>query len=158
MPDVKRRQLADAAAASKVASGSAAKKAKTSAATEIPDISDIHFHDEKTDNVPVFDSADEIRKKINAHLKTPGLTQAQFCRDLFAQLQAPTCKAIQSKQLADFRAKKGPLSGCTSSVCYTAYVLFEKIRLAKGKPKSAHRLEMEKAHRGGVDRTHDGRQ
>lgn len=164
MPDVKKRQKADAAAAAAAAAaagsdeGPASKKSKTVAASIVtPDMSVIHLDGEEDDSVPVFDSADEIRKKISAHLKTPGLTQAQFCRDLYAQLKAPTCKAIQTKQLNDFRGKKGPLAGCTSSVFYAAYVLFEKLRLAKGKPKSAHRQEMERAHPRGLDREHDGR-
>lgn len=170
MPDVKKRQAAEAKAKAKVAAaagGPPAKKTKTGATTtaaaaaaaggsEMPDLSSITLWGEDTDSVPVFDSADEIRKKINAHLKTPGLTQAQFCRDLYAQLRAPTCKAIQTKQLTDFRNKKGPLSGVSSSVFYAAYVLFEKMRLAKGKPKSAHRLAMERAHPGGLDTTRDG--
>lgn len=164
MPDVKKRQKAEAAAAASAAGGAGgptAKRAKTTGAAAagetLPDLNNIHLPGEETDEVPVFDSADEIRKKINAHLKTPGLTQAQFCRDLYAQLKAPTVKAIQPKQLADFRGKRGPLSGCTSIVFYAAYVYFEKLRLAKGKPKSAHRLEMEMAHRRGLDRTFDGR-
>lgn len=167
MPDVKKRQRAEAAAAAAAAAtgpdgssaGHATKKAKTTAASDTaPDLSQIHLDGEDTDAVLVFDSADEIRKKISAHLKTPGLTQAQFCRDLYAQLKVPTCKGIQTKQLNDFRGKKGPLAGCTSSVFYAAYVYFEKLRVARGKPKSAHRLEMERVHPGeGVDREHDGR-
>lgn len=161
MPDVK-RQAAEAKAAAKAAgdAGPAAKKTKTgtatAAASTLDQLKDISLWGEETDSVQVFDSADEIRKKINAHLKTPGPTQAQFCRDLCAQLRAPTCKAIQTKQLTDFRSKKGPLSGITSSVFYSAYVLFEKTRLANGKPKSKHRLDMEKAHPGGLDRSRDG--
>lgn len=163
MPDVKKRQAAEAKAAAGAAGGDAGPAAKTktgtAAAASVPTldkIKDISLWGQETDSVQVFDSAHEIRKKINAHLKTPGLTQAHFYRDLYAQLQAPTCKAIQTKQLTDFRSKKGPLSGITSSVFYSAYVLFEKMRLANGKPKSKHRLDMEKAHPGGLDRSRDG--
>lgn len=166
MPDVKKRQKAEAAKKAKTTTttttgtGTGSRKAGAAAsASEAapPDLSTIHLPGEEADAVPVFDSADEVRKKINAHLKTPGLTQARFCRDLYAQLRAPACKGIQTKQLADFRGKRGPLAGCTSSVFYAAYVFFEKMRLARGKPKSAHRLEMEEAHPGGLDRTNDGR-
>lgn len=161
MPDVKKRQRAGAAATAasgSIASGAgpASKKAKTCDA--LPDISHIHLDGEETDSVPVFDTADEIRKNISAHLKTPGLTQTQFCRDLYAQLQAPTCKGIQWKQLSDFRGKKGARAGCTSAVFYAAYVYFEKLRIARGKPKSAHRLEIEKIYPDdGFDRDDDGR-
>ncbi|KAK7728740.1 hypothetical protein SLS53_009368 [Cytospora paraplurivora] len=164
IPDVKKRQKKEAtsiaAAPTNDVAGPPAKKAKTSTAgSELPDLSGIHLYREETDSVLVYDTCDEIRKKITAHLKTPGLTQAQFCRDLYAQLHAPKCKGIQSKQLADFRGKKGPVAGATSTVFYAAYVFFEKLRIAKGKPKSAHRLEMEDIYAGrGLDRTYDGRQ
>lgn len=174
MPDVKRRQKTEAAAAAAAAAASstgattestgttakpAAKKTKTTASSSAtPDLNSIHLEGEETDSVLIYESCDEIRKKISAHLKTPGLTQAQFCRDLYAQLKAPTCKAIQTKQLNDFRGKKGAISGCTSSVFYAAYVYFEKLRIAKGKPKSAHRLEMESIYPGeGLGRDNDGR-
>ncbi|ROW14977.1 hypothetical protein VPNG_03467 [Cytospora leucostoma] len=163
MPDVKKRQKKEAAstaAAPTNETGPPAKKTKASTAgSELPDLSGIHLYREETDSVLVYDTCDEIRKKITAHLKTPGLTQAQFCRGLYAQLHAPKCKGIQSKQLADFRGKKGPVAGATSTVFYAAYVFFEKLRIAKGKPKSAHRHEMEDIYAGrGLDRTYDGRQ
>jgi hypothetical protein len=109
--------------------------------------------------VPVFDSCDEIRRKINAHLKKPGVTQAQFCRDLHAQLQGPSrpAKPFQGTQLTRFRNSKGALTGAKSLVFYAAYVFFEKMRIKEGKPKSKHRLEMEEEWgREGIDRTVDG--
>ncbi|KAI1276419.1 hypothetical protein F5Y07DRAFT_366680 [Xylaria sp. FL0933] len=167
MPDVKKRQKleADAAAAASSSSttttGGKSKTAKkaAAAATSLPDISGIYLPGEEDDDVEVYDTCDEIRRKINAHLKTPGLTQTQFCRDLYAQLKAPKCKGIQSKQLADFRAMKGPCSGAKSSVFYAAYVYFEKLRIAQGKPKTAHRVNMEGVWegRGGFDRETDHR-
>lgn len=161
MPDVKKRQKAEAVAAA--ADGSASSKAgpaskKAKVLDTLPDLSQIHLDGEETDSVPVYDTAAEIRKKITAHLKTPGLTQAQFCRDLYAQLHAPTCKSISPQQLATFRGKKGPRAGCTSAVFYAAYIFFEKLRIANGKPKSAHRLAMEGIYGDeGFDRDDDGR-
>lgn len=161
MPDVKKRQEAAAAGTS---AGPATKKSKTSAAAAseaaAPDLSQIHLDGEATDEVPVFDTADEVRRKITVHLLgTPGLTQAQFCRDLYAQLRAPACRAIRPKQLADFRAKRGPRGGCASSVFYAAYVYFERLRIALGRPKSPHRVEMEGIWLGGgFDRENDDRQ
>lgn len=146
MPDVKRRQKAAAAAAgdSGASGGPVAKKSKTSAASDATvDVSRVHLPGEETDSVPVFETADEIRKKISAHLETPGLTQAQFCRDLYAQLHATTCEAIQTKQLNDFRFDKSAQASCYCLVYYAAYVYFEKLRIAQGKPKSAHRVDME---------------
>ncbi|KAI1427326.1 hypothetical protein F5Y12DRAFT_184604 [Xylaria sp. FL1777] len=169
MPDVKKRQkleadAATAAAAGGTEAGSSSSRTPSSAAmmavaTALLEISNIHLPGEETDSVEVYDTCDEIRRKINAHLKTPGLTQTQFCRDLYAQLRAPKCKAIQSKQLADFRAMKGPRTGARSSVFYAAYVYFEKLRLARGGPKSAHRTTMESvwAAEGGFERDVDHR-
>lgn len=117
----------------------------------------IHLPGEETDSVPVFETCDVVRRKITAHLNTPGTTQAQFCRDLHAQLKMPGCKSIQSKMLKDFRSKKGAVAGCTSSVYYAAYIYFEKLRIAEGKPKSKHRLEMEKLYPRGAERERDGR-
>lgn len=161
MPDVKKRQKAEAVAAAadgpaSSKAGPASKKAKV--LNTLPDLSQIHLDGEEIDSVPVYDTAAEIRKKITAHLKTPGLTQAQFCRDLYAQLQAPTCKNITPQQLATFRGKKGPRAGCTSAVFYAAYVYIEKLRIANGKPKSAHRMEMENIYGDeGFDHDNDGR-
>ncbi|KAI0850278.1 hypothetical protein F5Y00DRAFT_233022 [Daldinia vernicosa] len=161
MPDVKKRQKteAEAAAAAAAAAGSSGASKMTAPLASGTDISNIHLPGEETDSVPVYNTCDEVRRKINAHLKTPGLTAAQFCRDIYAQLRQPKGKCFQSKQLADFRGKKGANSGCTSPVFYAAYVYFEKKRIAEGKPKSLHRLKMESlwAGRGGFDREHDGR-
>ncbi|KAL7624929.1 hypothetical protein AAE478_004143 [Parahypoxylon ruwenzoriense] len=161
MPDVKKRQAEerDAAASSAGASAKSEPTLKTAAATSLPDTSNIYLKGEETDSVSVWDTCDEVRRKINAHLKTPGLTQAQFCRDLFAQLNEPKIKDIRQKQLADFRAQKGPRTGAKSTVFYAAYVYFEKLRIALGKPKTIHREEMEHiwAWKGGFDRENDHR-
>lgn len=119
-----------------------------------PDISDIHLDGEDTDSVPVFDSCNEIRRKISAHLRKPGAIQAQFLRDISAQIHTPPQPvSIKAKQLRDFQTKRGPLAGNTSRVYYGAYVYFEKRRIKEGKDKSKHRLEMEKRwrHQGGVN-------
>lgn len=118
-----------------------------------PDISDVHLPGEEDDLVPVYDSCDEIRKKIAAYLRKPEVTQAQFCRDLHAQLHSPSKPAkIQSGQLDRFRNNKGPNAGNTSSVFYAAYVFFEKIRIKEGKPKNKHRQDMEAVWPDGFDR------
>ena len=142
------------------------KKQKTSAAGDktsaVVDISDIYLSGEDDDDVPVFDTCDEVRKKIDAHLRKPGVTQAQFCRDIYAQLKGPCrpARVFQSSQLAVFRNNMGPISGAKSKVFYAAYVFFEKLRIKQGKPKSKHRLEMEEVwgFQGGLDRSRDGRE
>lgn len=142
------------------------KKAKTSSAsgggaatTATVDISDVVLPGEDDDAVEVYDTCDDVRKKIDAHLKKPGVTQAQFCRDIYAQLKGPErpAKPFQSAQLARFRNTKGPLSGAKSPLFYGAYVFFEKLRVKEGKPKSKRRMEMEEiwGEQGGLDRRHD---
>lgn len=169
MPDVRKLQKkeADAKAAaapeaeddgspSSPAPASAKKKKGPAAKGDngLPDISDIYLDGEDEDEVPIYDTCDEVRRKINAHLrKTPGLTEAEFRRTLFAQLRKTKAKGIQGKQLSDFRGAKGSRSGIKSSVYYAAYVYFEKLRLARGQHKTAHRETMEDIHLGGIDRS-----
>ncbi|RYP76491.1 hypothetical protein DL771_001725 [Monosporascus sp. 5C6A] len=160
MPEVKKRQKREAdGPVTTTRSGARAGARSNPAVASRPDISNVYLPGEETDSVPIWDTCDEIRRKINAHLKTPGVTQAQFCRDLYAQLKAPKCKGIQTTQLAGFRSQKGPKAGCKSTVFYAAYVYFEKLRLATSKPKSKHRLDMEEiwGRRGGFDTEHDER-
>ncbi|KAF4495262.1 hypothetical protein FAGAP_8591 [Fusarium agapanthi] len=152
MPDIKKRQLEES---KKDTADRTPSKASTTKA--LPDISDIHLEGEETDEVPIYDDCDEIRRKINAHMKIPSVTQAQFCRDIYAQFRAPTCKGIQSKQLSDFRKAKGSNAGAKSSVFYGAYVYFEKVRIAQKKPVTKHRVEMTFLHPGGIPRDRDDR-
>ncbi|KAG9844004.1 hypothetical protein KCU98_g4207, partial [Aureobasidium melanogenum] len=129
IPTKKQKTAANAAnaAASSAASSSGKKDAVTT------DISNIHLDGEETDSVEVYDSCDEIRKKIAAHLRKPGVTAAQFCRDLLAQYHSDKKPPqIQSGQLTKFRGYKGADTGNTSCVFYAAYVFFEKIRLSEG--------------------------
>ncbi|KAJ9641063.1 hypothetical protein H2201_007998 [Coniosporium apollinis] len=131
----KKKQKTEAAA-------SAAKDGKDDSG--VVDISGIELPGEKEDAVEVYDTCDTIRKKIDAHLRKPGVTQAQFCRDLLAQYHGPKKPAhITGSQLANFRGKKGPNAGNSTSVFYAAYVFFEKMRIKEGKKKTKEREEME---------------
>jgi hypothetical protein len=142
MPTKKRAKTV-ASSATATAKGTTNAKAGSETANG-KDLSDIHLEGEEEDDVPVLDTCDEIRKKINAHLRKDGIIAAAFLRDLQAQYhtaKAPT--KIQSSQLTKFRNRKGPTSGNTSSVFYASYCFFEKLRIAEGKKKSDHRLDME---------------
>jgi hypothetical protein len=106
---------------------------------------DIALEGEMQDNVEVFDSCDEIRRKINSHLRKPGVTPTAFLRDLEAQVHSdrkPNAK-LQGVQLTRFRAMQGSEAGHRHIIYYMAFVYFEKERLAEGKPKSKHRLAEE---------------
>ena len=130
------------------------KRKTTDAAPEADGLAAIHLDGEETDSVQVYDSCDEIRRKLGAHMRKPGVIQAKLLKDLAAQFHAQGQPVkLQAKQLTDFRAKRGAIAGNTSRVYYAAYVFFEKLRLKEGKPKSKHRLEMERlwAAEGGVD-------
>ncbi|KAL2137004.1 hypothetical protein VTI74DRAFT_10480 [Chaetomium olivicolor] len=60
------------------------------AAAAVFDVSDIVLDGEDNDAAPIYDTCDEARKKINAHLKKPGAKQARLCRDIDAQLKGPS--------------------------------------------------------------------
>ncbi|KAH8708518.1 hypothetical protein GQ44DRAFT_627815 [Phaeosphaeriaceae sp. PMI808] len=130
------------------------KKAKKDAAggkNAVPDVKDITLDGEEDDAVPVYDTCDEIRRKINAHLKKPGVVQADFLREASASFHKNPAK-LTSRTLSAFRSKKGPCAGNTSGMFYGAYVYFEKLRIKEKKPKSKKRLEMEEIHGGtGMD-------
>lgn len=121
------------------------KKKKVSRAEEDQknDVSQVKLDGETSDDVPIYDTCDEVRKKISAYLRQPGVTQAGFLREI-AKTYTDGRK-LQSKVLNDFLGKKGPTAGNTSAVFYAAYVFFEKMRIRDGKPKSKFREEMEKA-------------
>jgi hypothetical protein len=112
MSDTKKRQREGSK--KDTADGAPSKAAPTKA---LPDISDAHLRGEETDDVPIYD-CDEIRRNMNAHMKIPSVTQAQFCGDIHAQFKAPTYKGIQSKQHSDFRKAKGVMPG-PRVVCFT---------------------------------------
>ncbi|KAI0113485.1 hypothetical protein F4814DRAFT_421917 [Daldinia grandis] len=119
--------------------------------SEALDVSNIKLYGEDTQSVPVYDTCDEVRKKIRAFLRKPDISQSAFCRAIAESF--PEGKRIQPRQLSCFLEKKGPMSGNTSSVFYGAYVFFEKLRIKEGRPKSEMRQEMEKVHPNGVNTT-----
>lgn len=101
--------------------------------------------------VPVYDTCDDVRRKIGAHLRATGQNKAAFARMISAAAGGET--APQGKQLTDFQRKKGAVAGNTSKVFYMAYVYFEKLRVKQKKAKSKKRQEMEAEYssEGGVD-------
>jgi hypothetical protein len=143
IPDPKKKKTATAAKAKKTGASTIGSATTMSSGAE-----KIHLDGEETDSVPIYDSCDEVRRKVNAHLRKSDVTQAQFLKDLCALLheghRKPT-KGFQSSQLARFRGMSGAVSGNTSAIYYVAYVFFEKERLAAKKPKSQHREDMEEA-------------
>jgi hypothetical protein len=122
------------------------------------DFRQIELPGEATDSVPAYDTCADVCRKISAYLREPKNTQAQLCRDLYAQLNGPEKgKSLQSAQLQRFRGGSGVNEGGDSKVFYAGYVFFEKKRLAEIKPKSKKRQEMEGVWPNGVDRSTFGR-
>lgn len=121
-----------------------AKKAKKSDIAQNLDVSGVNLPGEEHGRVPVFDTCDELRKKIRAMLKKDGVTQASFCREL-TKMVADRGRKVNPSSFAKFMGQKGTSDGSGSIVFYAGYVLFEKLRVRDGKPKSQFRLEMENA-------------
>ncbi|KAL3425932.1 calcineurin is a calcium-dependent [Phlyctema vagabunda] len=117
------------------------KRVKKEVEQKVHDVSAVHLDGETDDEVPVFETCDEVRKKIRAHLRKPDVTQAAFCRELTKAYHDG--RKVTPKTLTDFLGKKGTSAGNTSGAFYGAYVFFEKLRVRDGKPKSKFRQEME---------------
>ena len=134
-----------AGAAKKTKKAAASKLASKGAGGGVDDVSDIHLDREETDEVPVYDTCDEIRRKLTAYLRREGVTQAALLRMIHAELHGgKKTSRLQSSQLARFLQMKGANTGNTSVLFYASYVYFEKLRVKQGKPKSGHREEMER--------------
>ncbi|WZH40319.1 uncharacterized protein QYS62_001251 [Fusarium acuminatum] len=124
------------------------KKAKTAASAkateEFLDVSNVDpLPGEADGTVPVYDTCNEIRKKIRPVLAKDGITQAAFIRALNKNL--PEGKSVSAANLRYFMGRKGVRDGNTNITFYAAYVFFEKKRLQAGKPKTKFRVDMENA-------------
>ncbi|KIW91892.1 uncharacterized protein Z519_07862 [Cladophialophora bantiana CBS 173.52] len=121
----------------------AGSKSKQGAAGD-NDVSSIHLDGDERDSVPVYDTCDDIRTKINRFLReTPGASNAGFTRTINAALPQSTGVKATAAQLGRFLKKHGPTDGAESPVFYASYVFFEKLRIKWEKPKSKKREEME---------------
>ncbi|KAK8085690.1 hypothetical protein PG997_006961 [Apiospora hydei] len=121
--------------------GKDAGKTDKQKAAEAIDTGDIKLDGEDEGDVPVYETCDELRKKIRAFLKKDGVTQAALCRAISACL--PDDQVVQARQLNTFMGKSGPSVGNHSPIFYGGYIFFEKLRIKEDKPKSKFRLEME---------------
>lgn len=121
-------------------------KDKKSANARVPDTADLPTLDGEEDgNVKIYDTCQDVRTKIDAHLRKTGMTKAAFAREL-SKCTGTVGGDVTASQVTEFQRKKGPLSGNSSKAFYAGYVYFEKERLSQGKPKSKKRQEMEKVH------------
>jgi hypothetical protein len=116
------------------------------------DVSDIHLEGEEKGEIPIYDTCDEVRRKINAQFRDSSMTQAAFLREIAKCI--PGTPELSSQRLKTFLNNKGPRAGSDSPIFYGAYVWFEKLRIKAGKKKNKKREEMENvwAKKGGVER------
>ncbi|KIM93073.1 hypothetical protein OIDMADRAFT_46391 [Oidiodendron maius Zn] len=113
-------------------------------------ISCIYLEGEEDLSIPVYDSCDEIRKKIGVYLCKPSVTQAGFLHEI-AKVYSEG-KKIYIKVLNDFLGKGGTTSGNISSVFYSSYIFFKKLYISDKRPKSKHRVQIEREYPGeGID-------
>ncbi|OGM42360.1 hypothetical protein ABOM_007866 [Aspergillus bombycis] len=119
------------------------------------DVSGIHLPGEEECKVMVFDTCDEVRKKIRAYLRNPNVTKAGFLREIVKAYPPEQDVKLQGNSLTRFLNMAGPNAGNTNAVFYAAYVFFEKLRIRDDRPKTKFREEMEKiwGRQGGFDTT-----
>lgn len=134
------------------------KKPKTAESTQkaadLFDVGDVTLPKEQSNSVPIFDTCDEVRKKIRAFLAKDGVTQAALVREISKTFTDD--RKVSAANLRYFMGRSGVIDGNTNITYYAAYVFFEKQRIKAGKPKTKFREEMEKAHKaGGVDTEHN---
>lgn len=122
------------------------KKVKKEDEKKATDVSGVKLDGEDEQEVTVYETCDEVRKKIRAYLTDPSVTQTGFCKEISKTYGGD--KNVSSAVLKAFLGKKGPVAGNTSAAFYASYVFFEKIRIRDGKPKSKFREEMEKIYNG----------
>ncbi|KAE8383863.1 hypothetical protein BDV26DRAFT_250923 [Aspergillus bertholletiae] len=117
------------------------------------DVSGIQLPGEEEGKAPVYDTCDEVRKKIHAHLRDPNVTKAGFLREIVKTYPPERAAKLQGNSLTRFLEMSGSNSGNTNAVFYAAYVFFEKIRIRDNQPKTKFREEMEGIWRseGGFD-------
>jgi hypothetical protein len=87
----------------------------------------LKLDEEDEGEVKIYDTCDEIRRKINAHLREGGVTKAGLCRTLSKMTLDGT--PINAKSMDDFLKKRGPQEGNSSRCFYGAYVFFKKLRI-----------------------------
>lgn len=125
---------------------------------DVPSFDDLPKLDgELTGSVSVWDTCNDVRSKIEVHLKETGRSNAAFCQEISQCLPKRKVSGSILQAFLDKKGKENPNEGNTSSAFYASYVYFEKLRLYKGEEKSERRkgMEIAWAEEGGVDLKHD---
>jgi hypothetical protein len=108
------------------------------------DVSDIKLEGESNDSVPVYDTPQDIRGKINVALRNTSASQASLSRAFKEQFANTPSEGLFPASLKTFLSSNGHAHGTSSPIAYASYCYFEKLRIKQGKAKSKKRQEMEK--------------
>lgn len=81
----------------------------------------------------MYESYNQIRKKIRANLTKTGMTRAAFAREISKMFTRK--KNISG--LAAFKAKSTPVPRNTRTTFSGSHLFFEKLRIEEGKPGSS---------------------
>ncbi|KAI7471432.1 hypothetical protein KC357_g6039 [Hortaea werneckii] len=102
------------------------------------DLSDIHLEGEETEETPIFETCNDVRRHLNDALKHT--TQANLAQQLDAICPESNVSVRHLKKLLEFKGVQG---GAHSPAFYAAYVYYEKIRIRQNKNKGKKRQTME---------------
>ena len=114
------------------------------------DVSDIHLDLEDQEAVPIFETCNEVRRKIRIYLKRPGVSKASLLRQLEKQFPEKPTAGLSTTSFTTFMAQHGNMRCSGSPIYYGAYCLFEKQRIKDGKMEEAWGLAS--ATRDSIDR------
>lgn len=95
--------------------------------------------------VQIYDTCDDIRNEIDAHLRNHSVTKAAVARE-FSKGRPTGIPPIDPTDITKFSRRKGPLAGHSTKLFYAAYVYFERLRIKQGKDTSKKRKGMEEVH------------
>ncbi|KAF2165362.1 hypothetical protein M409DRAFT_55774 [Zasmidium cellare ATCC 36951] len=121
--------------------------------TTASSLASIRPEGEETESVPIYATANDVRRDIKAHLSKTNMAKATFVRELSHFVSVSTDK-VTTRHLDSLLKMKGPRGGAHSPAFYAAYVFFEKMRVRDGKKKGVKREKMEEvwAKKGGMQR------
>jgi hypothetical protein len=87
------------------------------------------------EEIPIYDTCDEVREKINHFLDTKVMTKTDFTRYL----------GVNSNSLRTFMLVTGDKKGAGNCTYPKAYRFFERYRIACDEPKTPQRIALEQS-------------
>ena len=121
------------------------KKSSKKATDEAIDVSDIHLDLEDREAVPIFDTCNEVRRKIRLYLKRPGVSKAGLLRQLAEQLSEKPSTGVSTTCFTTFMAQKGNMRCGGALIYYGAYCLLRS-SASRRERRRARRVKRWKRH------------